>query len=134
VTRSVGLLTNRSCLLGLFFALSALENKRIYGADVSNAFAEAPSPAQTFYMQVDRVFQHWWTAHLKRPPFRALQGHLKSPRLWERHVTAILEELDFVPTTHELIIYGGTIDGHSVLFLRQVDDFAMLSTTPPCTR
>jgi hypothetical protein len=44
--------TYASCVeqtsLRLFFALSALENKRIYGADVSNAFAEAPPPAQTF--------------------------------------------------------------------------------------
>jgi hypothetical protein len=53
--------------LRLFFALCALENKRIYGADVSNAFAEAPPPAQTFYMRVDHVFQHWWTTPLDAP-------------------------------------------------------------------
>jgi hypothetical protein len=48
--------TYASCVeqtsLRLFFALSALENKRIYSADVSNAFAEAPPPAQIFYMRV----------------------------------------------------------------------------------
>jgi hypothetical protein len=54
----------------------------------------------------------------------------ESPRLWERHVTAIPEDLAFVPTTHEPCIYRGTIDGHSVLFLRQVDDFAMAVDDP----
>jgi hypothetical protein len=125
--------TYASCVeqtsLRLFFALSALENKRIYGADVSNAFAEAPQPAQVFSVRVDRVSQH-----LKRtaipyghvfPVRRALPGHPESPRLWKRHVTAILEDLGFVPTTHEPCIYRGIVDGHSVLFLRQVDDFAM---------
>jgi hypothetical protein len=75
--------------LRLFFALGVLENKPIYGADVSNAFAQAPPPVQTFYMRVDRVFQHWWTTHLKRPtiPYghvlpvrRALKDHPESPR------------------------------------------------------
>jgi hypothetical protein len=42
--------------LRLFFALSALENKRICGADVSNAFAGAHPPAQTFHMRVDHAF------------------------------------------------------------------------------
>jgi hypothetical protein len=90
-------------------------------------------------MRVDHVFQHWWTTHLGRPaiPYghvlpvqRALQGHPASPRLWERHVNAILEDLGFVPTTHEPCIYRGNIDGHSVLFLRQVDDFAMAVDDP----
>jgi hypothetical protein len=61
---------------------------------------------------------------------RALQGHPESPSLWERHVTAILKDLSFVPTTHEPCIYGGTVDGHSVLFLRQVDDFAISFDDP----
>jgi hypothetical protein len=56
--------------LRLIFPLSALEKKRIYGADVSNAFAEVPPPAQTFYMGVDHVFQHWWTTQLGRPRYR----------------------------------------------------------------
>jgi hypothetical protein len=41
----------------------------------------------------------------------------ESPRLWERHVTAILEDLGF-------------IEGHSVLFLCQVDDFAIAVDDP----
>ena len=36
------------------FALAALENKLVYGADVSNAFAEADAPAQVYYMRVDK--------------------------------------------------------------------------------
>ena len=68
------------------------------------------------------------------PVRRALQGHPESPRLWERHVTAILEDLSFVPTTHEPRIYRGTVDGHSVLFLRQIGLFPSPSLTPPPTR
>ncbi len=32
----------------LFFAIAAAENSLIYGADISNAFAEAPPPKQGF--------------------------------------------------------------------------------------
>jgi len=33
----------------LFYALAAVENMLIFGADVSNAFAKAPPPTQGFY-------------------------------------------------------------------------------------
>jgi hypothetical protein len=48
--------------LRLFFALAALENKLVYGADVSNAFAEAAAPPQVYYMCVDTQFHEWWAA------------------------------------------------------------------------
>jgi hypothetical protein len=51
---------------------------------------------------------------------RALQASPESPCLWERHVNTILEDLGFVPTTTS----PSSIEAHSVLFLRQVDDFA----------
>jgi hypothetical protein len=51
----------------LFYAL-------IYGADVSNAFAEAPPPKQGFFIRPERAFHKWWTIHLKRPPIP--DGHL----------------------------------------------------------
>jgi hypothetical protein len=41
----------------LFYAISAAENLLIYGADVSNAFAEAPPPKQGFYIHPDRAFR-----------------------------------------------------------------------------
>ncbi len=40
----------------LFYAISAAENLLILGADVSNAFAEAPPPKQGFYIHPDRAF------------------------------------------------------------------------------
>jgi hypothetical protein len=42
--------------LRLLFALAALQNKLVFGADVSNAFAEADSPKQAYSMRVDPNF------------------------------------------------------------------------------
>ena len=44
----------------LFYAISEVENMLIFGADVSNAFAEAPPPKQGFYIHPDRAFHEWW--------------------------------------------------------------------------
>lgn len=52
----------------LFYAVSAAENLLIYGADVSNAFAEAPPPKQGFYIYPDRAFHEWWVNHKKATP------------------------------------------------------------------
>ncbi len=38
------------------------------------------------------------------------------------------------PTTHEPCLYSGAIDGHRVLFLRQVDDFSVASLDPNAAR
>ncbi len=39
----------------IFYAFSSAENLLIFGADVSNAFAEAPPPKQGFYIQPDKT-------------------------------------------------------------------------------
>jgi hypothetical protein len=52
----------------LFYGIAGAENLIVYGADVSNAFAEAPPPKQGFYIRPDRAFNEWWTIHKKRPP------------------------------------------------------------------
>jgi hypothetical protein len=118
----------------LFYAIAAAENLLIYGADVSNAFAEAPPPKQGFYIYPDQAFKEWWVHHKKQPPLEdgmvipilsAMQGHPESPRLWEKHADAILQELGLTPTTHEPCLYSGVIDGKRVIFKRQVDDFAL---------
>jgi hypothetical protein len=44
----------------IFYAISAAENMLVYGADVSNAFAEAPPPKQGFFIYPDRAFHNWW--------------------------------------------------------------------------
>ena len=118
----------------LFYAISAVENNIIHGADVSNAFGEAPPPKQGFFIRPDRAFHEWWTNHRGNPPIpqghvvpvlRAMQGHPESPRLWEKHIDKILKDVGLTPTVHEPCLYSGTIEGERVLFCRMVDDFAI---------
>jgi hypothetical protein len=59
------------------------------------------------------------------PVLSAMQGHPESPRLWEKHVDAILRELGLTPTTHEPCLYSGIINGRQVILMCQVDDFAI---------
>jgi hypothetical protein len=125
----------------LFYAISAAENLLIYGADVSNAFAKAPSPKQGFFILPDRAFHDWWMIHLQRPPIpdghvipvlSTMQGHPESPPLWEKHADAILQELGLTPTVHEPCLYSGVIDSKRIIFMHQVDDFA-IATPDKCT-
>ena len=106
----------------------------MFGADVSNAFAEAPPPKQPFFIRPDRAFHEWWVKHLKRdkipdghmiPVLSAMQGHPESPRLWEKHADKILRMIGLTPTVHEPCLYSGTFNNQRVLFMRQVDDFAI---------
>jgi hypothetical protein len=87
-----------------------MENLLIYGADVSNAFAEAPPPKQGFYIYPDRAFHKWWVNHKKHPPIAdgeiipillAMQGHPETPWLWEKKADAIICDCGLVPTVHE---------------------------------
>ena len=41
----------------LFYAVAAVENLKIYGADVTNAFGEAPPPQQGYFIRPDSAFQ-----------------------------------------------------------------------------
>jgi hypothetical protein len=120
--------------LQLFYAVAASENLLVFGADVSNAFAEAPPMKQGFYIRPDKAFNNWWVQHKKRtliptgqviPVLSAMQGHPESPRLWEKHANAILQELGLTPTVHEPCLYLGNVAGKWVIFKRQVDDFAI---------
>ena len=122
----------------LFYAIAAAENLVIFGADVSNAFAEAPPPKQGFYIRPDSAFNAWWTLHKGRPPIpnnhvipilSAMQGHPEAPRLWEKHADRILRTIGLSPTTHEPCLYSGIVDNQRVLLLRQVDDFAVATSS-----
>jgi hypothetical protein len=107
----------------------------IFGADVSNAFGEAPPPKQGFFIRPDQAFRDWWNSKGDRDPIpdrwvipvlAAMQGHPESSRRWEKHVDRILRRiLAFTPTVHEPCLYKGIVDGARVLFKRQVDDFAL---------
>jgi len=121
----------------LFWALAAKKGMIVTGADVSNAFAEAPAPDEPLYILPDDVFRDWWVNHKGREPIPAgwvcrvnyaLQGHPEAPRLWERHIDQILRKIGLTPTTHEPCLYSATMQGEYILFLRQVDDFALATT------
>eukprot|EP00590_Aulacoseira_subarctica_P009283 CAMPEP_0172419932 /NCGR_PEP_ID=MMETSP1064-20121228/6327_1 /TAXON_ID=202472 /ORGANISM="Aulacoseira subarctica , Strain CCAP 1002/5" /LENGTH=1080 /DNA_ID=CAMNT_0013159633 /DNA_START=39 /DNA_END=3281 /DNA_ORIENTATION=+ len=119
----------------LFWALAAKLGMLVIGADVSNAFAEAPTADEHLYIQPDDIFRDWWENHKKRPPIPpgwvlrikyAFQGHPEAPRLWERHIDNILQtQIKLKPTHHEPCLYSGEVQGTYVLLLRQVDDFAV---------
>ena len=110
----------------LFYGIAAAENMIVYGADVSNAFAEAPPPKQGFYIRPDKALHEWWMVHKQRPPvpprhmipiLLAMQGHPEPPRLWEKHADTILCELGLTPTVHEPCLYSGVINGNCVIFM-----------------
>jgi hypothetical protein len=118
----------------MFYAIAAAKNLLVYGADISNAFAEAPPPKQGFFICPDRAFNEWWVDHKHCPPIppghmipilSAMQGHPESPCLWEKHADEILREIGLTPTMHEPCLYLGTINSHQILFMRQVNDFAI---------
>jgi hypothetical protein len=59
------------------------------------------------------------------PILSAMQGHPELPGLWEKHADAIMRELGLTPTVHEPCLYSGVIDGKHIIFMHQVDDFAI---------
>ena len=54
----------------MFYAVAAVEKILIFGADVTNAFGDAPPPKQGFFVHTDRAFRNWWELHKKRPRIR----------------------------------------------------------------
>ena len=118
----------------VFWAITALKNYIAVGADASNAFAEAPPPKAPLYVYVDQPFREWWQAsgkgvipkgHVLKVN-HAIQGHPEAPRLWSNFIDDIIQnKLGLKPTTHEPCLYRGYHKGKEVIFLRQVDDFAI---------
>jgi hypothetical protein len=53
----------------------------------------------------------------------------KSPRLWEKHINAILQSIGLKPTIHEFCLYSGYIGEQQIYFLHQVDDLAVAAAT-----
>jgi hypothetical protein len=106
----------------------------VYGADVLNAFAESPLPKQGFFIYPDQAFHDWWVNKRGKSlipeghiisVLGAMQGHPESPRLWEKHINQNLWDIGLTPTIHKPCIYLGLILGKRVLFMRQVDVFAI---------
>ena len=92
----------------LFWAYAAIKNKKVYGADAQNAFAEAPPPKSPLYLKIDDAFRNWWLKKhnkvLSKDTYvrvnQAIQGHPESPRLWNLHIDKILKHIGFESTTH----------------------------------
>jgi dUTP pyrophosphatase len=122
----------------IFWATAVAKNLIVRGADASNAFAEADGPKIPLYVRLNDQYREWWAEKMGKPPIprgyvlpvhKALQGHPESPRAWSILIDTILQQkLKLKPTTHEPCLYHGTYKGQEVLFLRQVDDFAVATT------
>lgn len=93
-----------------------------------------PPPKAPLYVVVDQQFCKWWKSKGRGDiPLGyvmkvncALQGHPELPRLWSKLIDKILrEEIGLTPTCHEPCLYSATVNNQKVLFLRQVDDFAI---------
>ncbi len=54
-----------------------------------------------------------------------MQGHSESPRLWDKHVDAILCKCGLVATIHKPCLYSGSVQDKRVILKHQVDDFAI---------
>jgi deoxyuridine 5'-triphosphate nucleotidohydrolase len=122
----------------IFWAATAINNFITIGADASNAFAEAPPPKEPLFVTIDQQYRDWYhERYPDEPPIPknyvlpvkgALQGHPESPRLWAQLIDRIILELNLKPCTHEPCLYytnNYNNTGKTVLFLRQVDDFAV---------
>ena len=122
-----------------FWASSSILDMIVLGADASNAFTEAPPPKASLFVVVDQQYRDWWKSKGRGdmplgyvlPVQHALQGHPESPRLWATMIdTIIREKANLHPCTHEPCLFSGFVDGEKVLFLRQVDDFAVACKNP----
>ena len=119
----------------LFFALAAACNFLVFGGDAQDAFAHSPPPEHPTFISLDDAYIEWYKERFGKtldrsyvlPVLHAHQGHPESGRLWEQHIDSILAspELGFKSTTHARNIYRAVINGHPILLLRQVDDFAI---------
>jgi hypothetical protein len=133
--------TYASCIeqpcMRLFYAIAGTKGLIITGADCTNAYANAPPPTTTCYLEVDEAFIEWHGRRYKDRPqpklgqvvpiLRALQGHPEAGALWEKHIVGILVRLGFTATTHERNLYHGVMNGETIYVARQVDDFAIAS-------
>ena len=122
----------------VFWTAVAINNFIVIGADAANAFAEARAPKAPVFVTVDKQFREQYKSrypdvpdlHEKAvlPVHGTIQGHPESPRLWSKLIDGIIKKLNLKPCHHEpCLYYTNNIFGtkKTVLFLRQVDDFAV---------
>ena len=118
----------------IFWGTVAAKNLIVCGADASNAFAEANAPDIPLFVRIDNQYCEWYKLRFNKdipnnyvlPVQKALQGHPESSQLWALHMDKILKsKFNLKPTTHEGCLYRGIYKNEEVLFLRQVDNFAV---------
>ena len=111
----------------------------MHGADATNSFAEALPPTAPLFVRVDAAYKNWYAKHERfgiilpnhvLPVNQALQGHPESPRLWANHMHKMLTAMNFKSCPHEPCLHDGEFNGKILIFLRQVDDFAIASPIP----
>lgn len=106
-----------------FWAVSAVaKNMIVWGADASNAFAEADAPKIPLFVWIDQQYCDWYKHkypdqpdlpylpddYVLVPVKKALQGHPESLQLWAILINKILTtKLNFKPTTHKPCLYRG---------------------------
>ena len=119
----------------IFWSIAAITNKKVFGSDASNTFAEAPPPQAPLYLRVDQAYIDWYhhkTGKTLSPDTyvrvqHAIQGHPEAPRLWQDHFDKILHGISFQPTTQEPCFYllKSKEFNEDIYLLRQVDDLAI---------
>jgi hypothetical protein len=123
-----------------FFSLCALLCMIVTYGDTDNAYQQSPPPTKQCYMAVNEAYVSWY---LKRhgididpslyaiPVTGAIQGHPEAGQLWQDFIVSFLTgpTLKFTTTAHERNLYCGTFCNEQILVCRQVDDFAIGSTT-----
>jgi hypothetical protein len=140
----VGVSTYASCIeqpaMKLFFAMCAIHCLLVTFGDSDNAYQQSPPPTKQCHMAIDEAYISWYFKRFGSPidpslyaiPVTgAIQGHPEAGRLWQDHIVFFLTgpTLNFTSTGHERNLYRGIFQNELILICRQVDDFAIGSTT-----
>jgi hypothetical protein len=110
------------CGMRLFFAICAINNFVVLGADAINAYAQSPPPKTPSYVRLDAHYLSWYLwkfdialdPDMVLPVLHALQGRPDSGSLWAELIVAILESMNFKKTCHEPCLYSGVFKGHQI--------------------
>ena len=115
----------------VFWVASATNNSVVIGTDAANAFVEAGAPKAPIFVPIDKQYREWYKNRFPNEPNIADKVVLhvqESHRLWSKLIDGIIKELNLKPCHHEPCLYytdNAFDENKKVLFLRQVDDFAV---------
>ena len=98
---------------------------------------EVLPPLTPLYVKIDDTCRNWHSKYKKLKPIpqhyvlpvrQILQGHSESLHLWANHIHKILTKLNFTSCSHKPCLCTGIFNGSTLIFLCQVDDFAIASS------